>query len=70
MLIHETEMAAIQAQLGQAQQQKECVSLANSRLISKQIRLSQTIRQLHIALGRMRHANQCFAQRFAARAQY
>ena len=70
ILIHQTEMAAMQAQLGQARQQRECESLANSRLISKQIRLSQTIRQLHIALNKMRHANSMFAQRFAARAQY
>jgi hypothetical protein len=69
-LIHQTEMAAMQAQLAQSRQQRECESLANSRLISKQIRLSQTIRQLHIALNKMRHANSMFAQRFAARAQY
>ena len=69
-LIHRTEMAAMQAQLGQIKQQRESESLANSRLISKQIRLSQTIRQLHIALNKMRHANSMFAQRFAARAQF
>jgi hypothetical protein len=69
-LIFQTEMAAMQAQLAQSKQQRESESLANSRLISKQIRLSQTIRQLHIALNKMRHANSMFAQRFAARAQY
>ena len=69
-LISDTEIAALRAQLGQIQKEKECMSLANSRLISKQIRLSQTIRQLHITLGRMRQVNQSFAARFATRAQY
>ena len=69
-LIFQTQVAAMQAQLAQTKQQRESESLANSRLISKQIRLSQTIRQLHIALNKMRHANSMFAQRFAARAQY
>ena len=69
-LIFQTEVAAMQAQLAQSKQLRESESLANSRLISKQIRLSQTIRGLHVALNKMRHANSMFAQRFAARAQY
>ena len=68
--IADTEIAALKAQLAQMQTEKEWLTLANNRLISKQIRLSQTIRQLHISLGRMRQVNQSFAARFAARAQY
>ena len=69
-LIFDTEIAALRAQLAEMRKEKERMVSTNSQLTAKEIRLSQTIRQLHIDLGRMRHVNRSFAARFAARAQY